>query len=127
MKKALLLIFAAATLFACKKEHIVSKGYTGTFELRARYGGLAGISEKYDPGNGNIVQFNTDSTFKSYTGGKLTNQGAFSIRKGPQTTTDRIYFNDDPQYGQDIVLNKDTLTIGTSVTDNIAVVYVRVK
>ena len=127
MKKVFLLIFVAATLFACKKERIVSKGYIGTFELRARYGGLAGINEKYDPGNGNIFQFNTDSTFKSYTDRKLTNQGTFSIRKDSRTTNNRIYFSYDPQYGHDIALNKDTLTLGTAVTDNIATVYVRIK
>ncbi|RYU90613.1 hypothetical protein EWM62_08145 [Mucilaginibacter terrigena] len=134
MKKIILLIVIVTAFASCQKDNttpVTSNEFTGNWELRGRYGGLIGINEHYAPGNMNLLQLNIDSTYKLLEKGALNKQGGYSIRLNTDTLDgvvyNRIYFDDDTQYGTEIRLHGDTLTIGTTITDNIAVDYQRVK
>ena len=133
MKNTLFTILLIAAFSSCKKADlpITSAGYNGTFELRARYGGIAGINEKYAPGNKNLIQLDADNTYKIYQKDTLHSQGTFRIKKNADTLYnviyDRIYYNGDTSYGTEIRLHGDTLTIGTDITDNIATDYKRIR
>jgi hypothetical protein len=48
---------------SCKKTDPTTLSITGNWELRESIGGFA-ADVKYAPGNGNILQFNSDMTFK---------------------------------------------------------------
>jgi hypothetical protein len=132
MKNSVFILLTIA-FASCKKADLPvgSTGYNGTFELRARYGGIAGINEKYAPGNKNIFQLDADNTYKIFVNGDLDTQGTFHIKKNADTLYnviyDRIYYNDDNTYGTEIRLHGDTLTLGTDITDNIAADYKRIK
>ena len=133
MKNNLLILLAVITFASCKKADlpVTSTGYNGTFELRARYGGIAGINEKYAAGNKNIFQLDADSTYKIFIDGELNRQGTFRIKKNADTlynvVYDRIYYDTDAAFGTEIRLHGDTLTVGTDITDNIAADYKRIK
>jgi hypothetical protein len=132
MKNFLYILTAIAVFASCKKADlpVTSTGYNGIFELRARYGGIAGISEKYPAGNKNLLQLNADSTYKMFVKGAQTSAGKFRIKKSAFTygniVYDRIYFDADT-YGTEARLHGDTLTLGTDITDNIAADYKRIK
>jgi hypothetical protein len=102
MKKILWVILVTGCFAACKKNHTILNGTLfGRWELHRRYGGnIIPPDTVYKPGNGNILQFNPDSTYKSYTNGTLTRSGAFHILKssGERATpepNDEIYFDND--------------------------------
>jgi hypothetical protein len=132
MKKILFLAVLAVSILACKKENKkpVSSTIVGTWELRVEYGGIAGITNHYAPGNGHKLQLNVDSTFKFYENSTISSQGTFSIIKNSidlgvgAPKLDGIYYNHNT-VGQPIQLKADTLTIGIDFDDQIASVYVR--
>ena len=132
MKKAFLLVFiAACCLLACKKGAIVSPGLFGKWELRHSYGGLAGYDSVYKAGNGNIYQFNSDSTYKHFTKNKLDGQGNFHIKNYNNPSANyisryMIFFGDDTN-GDAFSMRNDTITIGTTVTDGIASDYKKIS
>ncbi len=97
-----LLIMAVFLMQACKKEVPVSPGLFGKWEMRRQSGGFAGMDSVYKPGNGRILQFSSDSTFRLFNKGVLVNQGWFHINKN-------FY-----HYGQDFY---DQLVLGNSVGD----------
>ena len=81
MKPVLLLLLAACLFTACKKT-AVSPGLFGKWEIRRASGGdFAYQDSVYKPGNGNIYQFSSDSTYKAYINHNLSSQGKFHIRK----------------------------------------------
>lgn len=85
MKKYLLFLIIVSAC-ACKKT-VVSPGLFGKWELRRVSGGdFAYQDSVFKPGNGNIYQFNNDSTYKVYTNHTLTLQGTFHIRKNTNST-----------------------------------------
>jgi len=85
MKKYLLFLIIVSAC-ACKKT-VVSPGLFGKWELRRVSGGdFAYQDSVFKPGNGNIYQFNNDSTYKVYTNHILTLQGTFHIRKNTNST-----------------------------------------
>nr|WP_294948502.1 hypothetical protein [uncultured Mucilaginibacter sp.] len=133
MKNTLFILLCVVAFASCEKADmpVTSTGYNGTFELRARYGGIAGINEKYAPGNKNFFQLDADSTYKVFEKDTLRSHGTFRIKKNADTLYnviyDRIYYNGDTSYGTEIRLNGDILTLGTDITDNIATEYKRIK
>lgn len=134
MKKILLIMFVAACFAACKKSRItLNSTLFGKWELHRRYGGnIIPPDTTYKPGNGNILQFNPDSTYKSYTNGMLTRSGVFHIikRSGYQTTqepNDQIYFDNDTTSKSYITISGTVLAliplmpdIGTTQYDKIS-------
>jgi len=129
MKKIyLILLLAGCWIASCKKEAKVSPGLFGKWELRSRGGGIAGISTTYKAGNGNILQFNSDSTYKKYQNGQVTGEGPFHIGKvtpyGDLSTA--IYF-DNSQYGDYFTINGIHITLGTVANDGIAADYQKIS
>jgi hypothetical protein len=129
MKKYLLLIVIVTALAACKKTHVVlSPGLIGKWELRRTYGGFSYHDSTYRAGNGNIYQFNSDSTYKRFDNKTLAASGIFHIHKDngyqPQSLTIIIF--DDNIGGDPIAINSDKLTIGTTIADGIAYDYQKI-
>jgi hypothetical protein len=69
MKRAYVFFLLISFVLSCKKENpqpqptILDK-LQGTWELRYRSGGLAGIHDSFSQGNGNIIIFYSNSRFK---------------------------------------------------------------
>ena len=139
MKTVKYIVFVLSAVFlivGCRKElsvtHIknssVDDALFAKWELRQTNGGLQpGVA--YASGNGNIVQFNADSTYAIYTGGDaVSKRGTFHITKTALTmgaaTFDVIYY-DHATCGEPIVLQGDSLTIGTSAADGPSALYIR--
>ncbi|MFI5162499.1 MAG: hypothetical protein ACHQHN_14560 [Sphingobacteriales bacterium] len=84
MKRILFFLLVAGSVVACKKSSqnpVVSLNITGKWELHRRYGGnIIPADTTYQAGNGNIYQFNSDNTYKSYQNGALTQQGTYQVK-----------------------------------------------
>jgi hypothetical protein len=82
----------------------------------------------FAPGNGNMIQFNADSTYKFYRGFSVTGQGTFHITEKTFTMTPEkfnyIYYDHDTT-GDLLQLKNDTLTIGSSAADGLSSIYVK--
>ena len=129
MKKYLSVVFILLFAFGCKKgNNVKPTGLTGAWELRSDYGGFAGGTRTYPPGNGTILQFNADSTFISYYKFQLGDHGTYQVVKNGialgQQKFDGLYYNHNT-YGTEIQLKGDTLTLGLDFDDMIATEYVR--
>ena len=129
MKTVLLIVAVCFCMLACKKDKAVSPGLFGKWELRRMYGGFGYRDSTYAPGNGNIYQFNRDSTYKHLENGSLTEAGFFHIKKngfrvGDSEFSDVILFNNGD--GSPITLKDNKLTLGTTVTDGIAADYEKI-
>jgi hypothetical protein len=128
MRPTLLFILVAFSLVSCKKNEPISPGLFGKWELRRKYGGLAGMDSIYKAGNGDIVQFNSDSTYAHYVKRKLANTGVFHIRvlNTPGiNAVDEIYF-DNTDYGSRFTINGTKMTIGEDFDDGIAADYEKI-
>lgn len=140
MKSKTILIIAGLALFiiACKKSaqplptqptsnnpysslsksDILSANFFGKWELTRRTGGnILPQDTTYKAGNGNIFQFNSDSTYAQYIGGTLSTTGVYHIKindlKIDTSVYNIIYFNNDSSFiaKSIIVLNGNQLTI----------------
>jgi hypothetical protein len=85
MKKASMKIFsiifiAFILINSCTKSNVENFPITGSWELRESIGGFAG-DVKYNPGNGNIFQFNSDMTFKILDSATTIVTGKYQIIK----------------------------------------------
>jgi hypothetical protein len=115
MKTFMLVTVALFCMSACKKSGQVSSAFFGKWEVRRQYNGnILPEDSVYKPGNGNIMQFNSDSTYKRYAPGKVTMQGSFHIKKNGYTFNQNVYDvllfdNDIP--GSLIMLTGDKLTL----------------
>lgn len=124
--RAIILIIIAVAIFglSCKKGSSVSPTLFGKWELRHSYGGLAGFDSVYKAGNGNILQFSSDSTYKRFEANKLAATGVFHIKRYNNPTENPIstymIFFDNATYGDAFDMKGTTFTIGTTVTDGIA-------
>lgn len=128
MKKTLLLLFLGICFAACARQIIVPE-ISGRYELRARYGGFAYRNDKFPAGNGEIYQFNSDGTYVRYSGTEVISKGKFQLDVDPLkdgSKAGRIIFDNEGNT-QVFRMRQDTITIGTTVTDQIASDYVRIK
>jgi hypothetical protein len=134
MKGFLILIVAGGLcMSACKKSSgvaplPVSSGLFGKWELRRQYGGLAGFDSTYKSGNGKVIQFNKDSTFRKLDGNAVVAQGTFRIQilNIPNANgIDLIYFNGNSQPINFTAVN--LLTIGTTAADELASDYQKIQ
>lgn len=132
MKTSLLFIgIAAFCMMGCNKGSSVSPALFGKWELRRMYGGFSYRDSIYKAGNGTAYQFNTDSTYKHFTKNQLDGQGVFHIVKYNNPAANyissyQIYF-DNTTYGEPFSTKGDMITIGTTVTDQIASDYQRIS
>ncbi len=134
MKVFLVVFFAALIAVACKKESTGAKmknsannSLFARWELRVLRGGLQPYTN-FAPGNGNMLQFNADSTYAFYQNNNITSQGTFHIVpnafvQGPEPP-DLIYYDHNTS-GEVLFLKNDTLTIGSSAPDGPSYVYVK--
>ena len=135
MKRIAFVLFVAVIAAGCGKDKIVKKTIPATstalfakWELWYQDGGLQpGVS--FAPGNGNIVQFNADSTYVFYQKGIITKQGTFHVQEnsyslGINGKVDYIYY-DHNATGEVLQLKKDTLIIGTNIADGLASIYLK--
>jgi hypothetical protein len=108
-------MLAASALMACKKT-VITPGLFGKWELRRASGGdFAYQDSVYKPGNGNIYQFNTDSTYKAYINHNLSSQGKFHILKNTNPAgngVDILIFNSNTE-GFPIMLSDTTMILVT--------------
>lgn len=124
MKTFLLIIVAAFCMLACKKNDNmnISPNFFGKWEVSRRYGGnILPADSVFKPGNGNILQFNSDSTYKQYTRGVLSQQGIFHIRKNGyrmnQTNYNELFFDADTSFASLISLTDGVLIIRPLLPD----------
>jgi len=112
---------------ACKKTELVP-GLIGRWELRYQSGGW-GYDSTYVAGNGNIYQFNRDSTYKRYDKGALAAAGRFHIRHEnsyQMQSVNSIFFDNDVT-GDPISVQGTKLIMGTSVADGITSNYQKIS
>lgn len=133
MKAFILTAIVIVCMVACKKgSNPASLVFFGKWEVRRTYGGfIIPPDSVYKPGNGNILQLNSDSTYESYTKSKLSGQGVFHIRKnafksGPNTY-DELYYDNDASSGSLIFFNGDTLTIRPIIPDISTTAYLNIQ
>ncbi|HVW97672.1 MAG TPA: hypothetical protein VHA56_16985 [Mucilaginibacter sp.] len=132
MRKQLFFILLAMAFVSCKKENIHADVKTDSslfakWELRQTDGGLQ-PSVVYTPGNGNIVQLSSDSTYKFFTGGSVSKQGTFHVEeKSYPTGSFSFIYYDHAENGDVFFMKNDSLVIGTSAADGLSSVYVRLK
>ncbi|MBB5396215.1 hypothetical protein [Mucilaginibacter sp. AK015] len=130
MKKILFCVAILACLASCKKEKTaLSPGLFGKWELRSKSGGFSGTVGYYPPGNGDIYQFNSDSTYSKIDSNKVTSAGKFHIKI---TNIEQGYKQGniefvDIDYKDAFAMKKDTIYIGTSIADGIRSVYAKIK
>jgi len=127
MRTILLLTLVTSGVIACKKSEPVSPGLFGKWEIRNRNGSIAGFDSTYKAGNGTILQFNSDSTYKYYIKHKLNSSGSFRIRPfGSPGQVTHIYFNNDTIMGQPFSMSGTKMNIGTSYDDGVAAEYEKI-
>jgi len=122
MKKLLFAVILIVSVAGCKKGGGVSVSLFGKWEVRRVYNGnILPQDSVYKPGNGNVLQFNNDSTYARYAKGQQTGQGVFHVIKNGfknnQTSYDEIYFDGDSSFRSIITLNNDLLTLKPLIPD----------
>jgi hypothetical protein len=135
MKKILCLILAVSGFAACKKSGTPSHtgGLIGKWELHRRYGGfIIPPDTTYKPGNGNILQFNADSTYKRYTNGTLTQSGIFHTRnyfsdRMTAARFDELYFDSDTAAKSLVNVSGTLLAVGSLIPDVGTTVYEKLQ
>jgi len=133
MRKLLIILLTCSVycISACKKGSAVSPTLFGKWELRRSYGGFLGHDSVYKAGNGNILQFNSDSTYKRFEAKRLTTTGVFHIRNyynpGQNAIASVMILFDNSTYGDAFSMKGTTMTIGTTVTDGVALDYQKIS
>ena len=122
MKKILLIIIIGCGFIACKKGGTVpSINITGKWELHKTYGGFIQPPDSiYQAGNGNILLFNNDGTYKRYANGAVTLQGTYRVvhngYKSGSNVYDELVFDNDSS-GSIASINGSILTISSLIPD----------
>lgn len=128
MRWVLSLIIILFCLCSCKKNAPVSPGLFGKWELRNVSGGFSYRDSVYKPGNGNIFQFYSDSTYKHFSNNKLGQQGSFHILKSIYPSGVAVEEVKFENYLDDqIAVEGAKMTIGTTADDGIAQDYQKIS
>jgi len=134
MKRFLILLLIGSGvcyLSACKKGSAISPTLFGKWELRRSHGGFAGFDSVYKAGNGNILQFSSDSIYKRFEANKLVATGVFHIKHytnpSENTLSEYAIFFDNTTYGEPFYIKGTTITIGTTATDGVASDYQKIS
>jgi hypothetical protein len=130
----LFIAFAVCTLPGCKKDKPVTpSGLFGKWELSRRFGGnILPADTVFKPGNGNILQLNSDSTYKRYTNGQLSGTGNYHVRSrsGYQTTQvpgSEIFFDNDHSFVSFITVSGNVLTLQPILGDIASTQYQKIQ
>ena len=129
MNRILFMICLLIVAAGCKKtQNPTPRDIVGKWELRLEVGGIAGTTNHFAPGNGNILLLNADNTYQTYKQGALLYHGTYQIIKSSvmigTNKFDGINY-DHSTTGEVVQLQGDTLTIGIDYDDEIASTYVR--
>lgn len=120
------MILVAGMFAACTKSGDVSPiNVIGRWELSHRFGGnILPQDTTYKAGNGNIIQFNADSTFKQYANGAIINSGSFHIQNS------QLYFNtntfNDQQFYSFVSVAGNLLTLKPVLGDIATTKYLKI-
>ncbi len=122
MKIFTLVALFAVCMLGCTKPQPLSPYLFGKWEVRRTYGGfIIPPDSTYKPGNGNIMQFNSDSTYAHYQQNNLVAKGTFHTRlnafKNGQINYDEIYFDSDTSVRLLIIPSGDMLTLKPLIPD----------
>jgi hypothetical protein len=123
MKAFILLpVVVILLLFSCTKGEKSSSVLFGKWEVRKAYGGNINPPDStYVSGNGNIMQFNSDSTYIAYTNHKQSAQGVFHIYKNVfktgSTFYDELSWGTDTAFRSVIIINNNFMTIKPLIPD----------
>jgi hypothetical protein len=129
MKKYIFVLAGLAILTSCKKSaNTPSPGLFGKWELRHRMGSILGFDSTFKAGNGQVLQFRSDSSYLQYNKGRLLTQGKFHIGTidYPQNNTPAIFF-DNSNYSSVLILNGDKLQIGADYDDGVEADYQKIS
>jgi hypothetical protein len=132
MKKFLFIICLVIVVTSCKKGTVKPQNVSliGKWELRHYSGTIAGVIKDLPAGNGNLLQFNADSTYIHFANFTQDYQGRFKIIKNGidwgSEKHDAIYFSvdNDPNY---LIIKADSLTIGNINPDGVTSLYIKQK
>ena len=130
MKKYFLILAIAFVVLACKKDKtVVNTSVFGKWELRAKSGGFTGATTKYAAGNGDIYQFNNDSTYTWTEKDRLLGSGKFHIsitgkEKNMQYGTIKFDGIDENEM---FTFKTDTISVGSMIAEAMISTYVKVK
>jgi hypothetical protein len=126
MKAFVLTAMVIVSIASCKKgsdvSSNVSAAFFGKWEVKRTYGGfIIPPDSVYKPGNGNILQLNSDYTYIHYANNIQNAKGLYYIVKNGymlnQTIYDEIYFDNDASFKSVISLNNGILTIRPLIPD----------
>src|SRR5882672_10425399 len=81
MKRYLFVVMVLCGFVACKKSgETLNPNIAGKWELRRQSGGWR-PDTNFTAGNGNIYQFNSNSTYMRFVNNQLSEHGSFKINK----------------------------------------------
>ncbi len=139
MKKLYLFLFLILIFAACKKQPagtptppvVSGTGLPGTWELRSTSGTIAGGTDNYPSGNGNIFVF-TNTTYQHYSAGSITDQGTYTLTQQMSYLYNKmentIVFNNVT--GAPVILitqSGNDLTLALDADDGGESTYLRIK
>lgn len=130
MRIFLFIICISGVIAGCTKAGVAPANLIGTWELRHYSGTIAGVDKNIPAGNGTLLQFNDDSTYRHFTNFKADYDGHFRIVKNgvnwPDEKHDAIYFSEDlsPDF---LIVTADSLIIGNTYPDGVTSLYVRTQ
>lgn len=130
MKAFLLIMFVAGIgLAGCQKNNVTPPSVVGRWEIRQEVGGPSSVNIVYQPGNGNIFQFNSNGTYSRYKADTLINSGTYVVKAAAVTVAHTMYntitFDGDSGNAQIIQVAGSTLTLGITYNDGIADIYAK--
>lgn len=107
-----------AVIAGCKKSDTPNSGLTGNWEMVRQIG--MDYNQTFATGQGNILQINTNNTYKVFAKSLVINEGSYRLIKG-QTPYNRdfdaIYLGEGGIMNA-ISLKADSLTISTAPNDD---------
>jgi hypothetical protein len=125
------LILATATLTCCNKKvddhSAISNSLISKWEMRESYGGWGG-RVVLEPGNGNMIEFKSDSSFFRYKHDAIIQSGTYGLESKSEKDQYKITFHAGGyDYSNDIILKGDSLKILPQCCDIPGVNYVRIR
>ena len=129
MKAYWLIVVVICCTLSCKKTQVnVSPGLFGKWEVRHTMGSIVGYDSTFKAGNGRVLQFSQDSTYRSYNKQKLLQTGKFHIRPTDYPTANSLaILFDNSEYAQVFILKGDSLQIGMDVNDGVETDFVKIS
>ena len=132
MKIFLLIAALIVIVSAYRTSYILPPELFGKWEARKQYReNIIMQVSAYTPGNGNILELNSDSTYKRYIQGKLAAEGVFRIKRNAyridQNYYNELYFDDETTFKSLISIVGDKLIIKPLISDAEITAYQKIQ